>query len=509
MSEPTLNFHVQAGSTQFKVPTELIRKNFKTIQKLIEKQKRQAANDIANIKKNPSLPTAIKLEMIRKIIRSFEALEKKLKASINKDQEYRSRLLARLENLQELTKFTVTRNHDQDITIDMEDNEHAIADDLEDEDPKSVKTKARKSMSGDEDKALDLHNPTLINWYRDQANLLIIDYLIKSNVSSEQSVGLKLLQSLSVSNPKYMKLIDYDLYETLNKVFLSIVEHHDLSLVIAWFEENRTALKKANSNIEFEINYCKFLSFIEEGRTDEAIKFSQVHLSPSGNINNYQENEHDSYLNNLKKLKEIGGLLVYLAINEHSSPSQPVGSFSTSMVKHSARFHDYEKLLSDDRWIFLSECFMENFTKLYGISRNFPLFIYLSAGLSSLKTKSCYCNNDNTIFVNHKQPHEEVGSLKDRKYRGPNHYYKRLNRINNCPVCSPELFKLSRNLPYAQLITSIFNNPYKLPNGNIYPIDKLTTPSSLKNSGSGSSIIEDPLTKEVFALSECVRVYPA
>lgn len=499
MSEPTLNFHVQTQLTNLKVPTELIRKNFKSIQKLIEKQKRQVTNEISNIKKNPNLPATIKLEMIRKLIKGFESFEKKLEAAVKKDKEYRSRLDARLENLQELTKYTITRETKPEVKDD--DNEHAIIDDDE---------PTTKEMKQDDDKVLDLHNTNLINWYRDQTNLLIIDYLIKSNVSSERSVGLKLLKSLSASSPKYMKLIDYDLFDTFNKVFVSILERHDLSLVIAWFEDNRSSLKKIASNLEFEINYCRFLSLIEEGRTDEAINFSREKLSPGGNRNNYQDNEVGNYDKNLTTLKEIGGLLVYLAINETPSVSDlDSGSFSTSLVKNSKRFHEYEKLLSDDRWVNLSECFIENFTKLYGISKNYPLFIYLSAGLSSLKTKSCYCNRENTIFVDDKRPVDEIQSSNNRKLRGPNYYYRLLKKINNCPVCSPELFKLSRNLPYAQLITNIFNNPYKLPNGNIYPMDKLTTSDDLRNLTSSICKIKDPLTSEIFSVSDCVRVYPA
>lgn len=103
--------------------------------------------------------------------------------------------------------------------------------------------------------------------------------------------------------------------------------------------------------------------------------------------------------------------------------------------------------------------------------------------------------------------------MNDPKYRGPNHYYKLLNKINNCPICSPELFKLSQNLPYAQLITSIFNNPFKLPNGNIYPFDKLLVPTdkylSEKNTLLRANKVKDPLTREIFTIDSCIRVFPA
>ncbi|KAK6886675.1 Protein FYV10 [Candida tropicalis] len=448
MTEPTLNFHIQTHQTQFKIPVELIKKNFKSIQKLIEKQKKQLTEDINKIKKIKNLSNESKLELIQKLIKNFEIFNKKLINSIKKDEEFRSRLIARLENLQELEKFVI-------------------------------------------------HS----------------DNLSESN------------------NGKLMKLIDYDLFENFNKVFVSIIQNHDLTLIISWFNENRNALKKINSNLEFEINYCKFLTLIENGDINEAINYSREHLSSYGNKENYpDERDNLNHLINLERLKSLGGLLVFRSMEQQQEEDLQNSNqltFSNKLMINSIQFKEYQKLLSNERWESLSQCFIENFTKLYGITKNYPIYIYLSAGLSSLKTKSCYHNSENTIFKDlntlssdnmdtdklQDLSDEENIVLSDKKYRGPNYYYQLLNKINNCPVCSPELFKLSQNLPYAQLITSIFNNPFKLPNGNIYPFDKLLSPNdkylSEKNTLLRLNQIKDPLTKEIFSIDNCIRVFPA
>ncbi|KAK6465712.1 CTLH/CRA C-terminal to lish motif domain-containing protein [Scheffersomyces coipomensis] len=542
MNEPTLNFHVQTNISQFKIPNELIKKNFKTIQKLIEKEKKQLTDDVSKIRKNPKLSKEMKLGMIQKIIRNFEGFQKKLKVAIERDQELQSRIIARIDHLSLLNDYCLAQDQtpitkskggkDGEEDGDDEDDHH----DHDDEKEESTAAPPKD----DNDKYLNLRDPNLINWYRDQTNLLIIDYLIKSNTGTGENIGLVLLNSLSESNPKYKKLIDYDLFENFNKVYVSIMEHHDLSLIIEWFSENKNLLKKLNSNLEFEINYCKFLSLIEKGDVNEAIKFSNIYLSPYGNKDNYQQNDLINHTNNFSRMKQIGGLLVYLSLNtKNNSNNTPAASIfantanrlmsSSNMLINSPRFHEYEKLLSDERWESLSKCFIENFTKLYGISKNYPIFVYLSAGLSSLKTKSCYHNTENTIFRNVPATNEtestketandenvykkDLAVLTNKKYRGPNQYYKLLNKINNCPVCSPELFKLSRNLPYAELITNIFDNPFKLPNGNIYPFDKLLNPSekflSEKNTLLRMNKIKDPLTREIFLIDNCVRVYPA
>lgn len=503
MSEPTINFHIQTKITQFKVPTELIKKNFKSIQKLIEKQKKATEDDIRKIKNSSKLSTQLKLALIHKNIKSFEQFSLKLQSLINKDQSYASRILARLENFKELEEFTVNRNKSY--------TEYG-SDGTDKRDISNV------GALDEDDQNLDLHHMNLINWYREQTNLLIIEYLIKSNSRRDSNIGIQLLKCMSKTNPKLTKLIDYDLLDSFNRIYVSIVKEHDISLVISWFNENRAFLKKVNSNLEFEINYCKFLSLVEKGEVTEAIKFSKENLSCYGNMENYQEQERENLEENLRKLKEIGGFLIYLAIGgKQTSMENSSVPFSTRMITHSPRYKEYEKVLSNERWDSLSKCFIDNFVNLYGISRNHPLFIYLSAGLSSLKTKSCYCNTENSIFktdeLNSISQSNEPLILTDKKYRGPNYYYKLLKKINHCPVCSPELYKLSRNLPYAQLITSIFNNPFKLPNGNIYPFDKLLVPSekylSEKNDLLRMGKVKDPLTKEEFLIDECVRVYPA
>lgn len=476
MNQPSINFHTQTRLAQFRIPTELARKNFKTVQKLIEKQKKHITDEISKIKKL-SLSAKEKLELIDREIAVFENFQKKLKASVAQDEEYRLRFEARLENLHVLDDCVLPQP-------------------TEEQDPN--------------DRYLDLHSSALINWYRDQTNLLVVDYLIKSNASPTKNMGLLLLQNLAELNPKLKKLIDYDLYENFNKVYMSIVADHDLSLVKYWLTENKSFLKKSNSNLEFEINYSQFLSYVEKGNIGEAIYFSQSVLSPYCNVDNYLDSDLTNCDNNRRRMNESGGLFLLSAIEGEEE------SFSSSQIKTMDRFKSYEKLLSDERWHNLAQVFCDNFASLYGLSKNYPFFIYLSAGLASLKTKSCYKDVDNTIFNLAKKSSTTPISnnvLTDRKYRGPDQYHKLLHNINNCPICSPEMYELSSNLPYAQLLTNVFNNPFKLPNGNIYPFDKLLEPLekylSEKNTLLRMGKVKDPLTREVFHIDNCVRVYPA
>ncbi|CAN3371497.1 hypothetical protein DIURU_000211 [Diutina rugosa] len=480
----SVNFHVASRQSQFRVPSELIRINFKHVQRLIEKQRLAVDAEVAKIKAADLSPPE-RLAALRKTIRGFETFQKKLRQALDKDRDYHARLEARRAHLCQLAQW------------------------------------AKPSPDGD--MVLNLHNPNLIQWYRAEHMALIVDYLIKSYVppspsstsgkrfkSDSENSGLKLLASIKDNYPGLDKLIDHDIFALFNRIFVSIVQEHDLDLVVAWFNDNKSFLKKNHSNLEFEINYCKFLSLIDQGEVKQAIVYSQTHLSVYSNRDHYGDGGQAMYEANSAKLKHIGGLLVYVSMKEEPSGEK---------VALMPRYRQYQQLLSNERWVSLSQCFMDNFNQLYGIPHHFPLYTYLSAGLVTLKTKSCYHNHTNTIFGNqangsgHNTPAHDVWGMVDRKFRGPNHYYHALKKINHCPVCSPELFQLARGLPYAQLITNVFNNPFKLPNGNIYPFDKLLAPSD--NHLDEKSIllrknsIKDPLTHQVYNISDCVRVYPA
>ncbi|OBA19651.1 hypothetical protein METBIDRAFT_46353 [Metschnikowia bicuspidata var. bicuspidata NRRL YB-4993] len=489
MSEPTLSFAVQTHRVQFVVPSELIKKNIKIIQKQIEKSKKLVTEEISRIKKCSLLTAAEKLASVKRLIKVYDHHHKKLAMAVQKDQDYRLRLAYRAERLSELKNYTV---------------------------------RAR----GGSEKVLDLHNESLISWYRDETNLLIVDYLLKSNVKKDVNFGLEVLEKLELrSRLSFSKLIDHDVYSSYNRVHRSIREDHDLEAISTWYNDNRTALKKVGSNLLFEIHYCKYLSLIESGDPFQATAYSKKYLAPYARRENYGHNEDEIFVKNRDRLTRLGSLLVCISSLSMSAEtlqnlSPPPGSLIASLlsqlvVAQPGELNHYNRILTEEYWQGLSECFTKDYTKVYGIPQTYPLFVYLSAGLSSLKTKSCFCNRQNTIFEAGKcdgvLDNLDSSSLRDLSLRGPNQYYKLLQKINQCPVCSPELYSLSQTLPYAQLITSIYNNPFKLPNGNIYPFDKLLNPEGKfeRDNLVRNGKVRDPLTHEIFFIDDCVRVFPA
>lgn len=142
----------------------------------------------------------------------------------------------------------------------------------------------------------------------------------------------------------------------------------------------------------------------------------------------------------------------------------------------------YRSLLDNSRWQSLVEHFKQENYSLFQLNSVSVFSVVLQAGLSALKTPHCYRKSG---------------------LRNP-----------ECPLCSPLLNELARQLPYphcsqSKLICSIsgqplneHNPPMMLPNGYIYGENSLRLMAA-KNNGQ----IRCPKTQEEFGIDEVEKVY--
>lgn len=146
------------------------------------------------------------------------------------------------------------------------------------------------------------------------------------------------------------------------------------------------------------------------------------------------------------------------------------------------RKEPYRSMLDKSRWHELIELFKEENCKLYQLNTVSVFSVVIQAGLSALKTPHCYLKTG--------------------------------QRNPECPLCSPLLNQLAKELPYphcsqSKLICSISgqpmnenNPPMMLPNGYIYGEMSLKEMSAKDNGR-----IRCPKTNEVFDLNEVAKVY--
>ncbi|KAH3670319.1 hypothetical protein WICMUC_004888 [Wickerhamomyces mucosus] len=444
---PSLDFHLKLQESSFRVPYEAIRRNFRTIQKLDERELKKIEEIKKSLKKSKTKEEKDKVK--KQLLISLRSFEKKLKARKATEDELISRINCRISKLKELDELQKSAN--------------------------LIKSSTEEVGEITKDKVL--------NWYRDQTNLLIIGYLLKTNLSidEEQNLGLKLLKSLKVE-----RLIDYDIILISNRISNSILRGN-LTELVAWMNENKSYLGKIKSDLEFQTRLQEYIELIRDQDMKRAVSTFNNHLK------SFSKTKFD-------EIQIASGLLIFnpLSIKEMLNKHKKKDGFKNNLV--SKTFKKYSDLFSNERYEYLSKLFLQIYYKMNGIPDNDPLLVYLSLGISSLKTKACQCSSSREIL-----PFETVLNAKLNKEDIPSP-----QSISKCPVCSMEVNQLSYELPYSHNERSyLFDNPVMLPNGNIFDKTKLLSFAKLKHPDVfNENKLLDPITSEVFDINQLVIMFP-
>jgi macrophage erythroblast attacher len=426
LDEPSVDFHLRTQQANFRVPYELLRKNIKDIQKLDEKQFRKIAELTSDLSKND----VDKKAKLRQIIASMKHYEKKMRARYDAEQELISRIKTRIAKLTELKTL-------------------------------------KEAISADKDhKDADVNRERLLSWYRDQTNLLIVEYLLRNNVTKGDNPGLALLKDL-----KFDELVDSDIILKSNQISNSILLNHDLIPLIGWIQENKSYLKKTKSSLEFQSRFQEYIEFIKKGEISSALSIFNSHLAGFTRTN-------------FEEIRLASGLLIFL--HDDCLTEEP-------------KLKKYVDLFSEERYKYLSDLFLEIYYKMYGIPQDDPLLVYLSVGISTLKTKSCKCASTDKEDLNFETLLKKKMNQREDPSNPNNH---------NCPVCSLEMNQLSEQLPYSHNVESfLFDNPVMLPNGNIFDKTKLISyTKGLKTLAEDE--LMDPITSTTFKIDDLVTMYP-
>lgn len=141
----------------------------------------------------------------------------------------------------------------------------------------------------------------------------------------------------------------------------------------------------------------------------------------------------------------------------------------------------YRSLLDRSRWLSLVEHFKRDNYNLFQLNSVSVFSVVLQAGLSALKTRHCYKNSG--------------------------------QKNRDCPICSPPLNELAKNLPYphcsqSKLICTIsgqplneHNPPMMLPNGYTYG------EKSLQLMMDRDGMITCPKTKKNYHIDDALKVF--
>lgn len=241
---------------------------------------------------------------------------------------------------------------------------------------------------------------------RQRVDRMLIDYFLRCGF-------YETAQELATKS-KIQDMTNIDIF-LIEKDIVDSLKNRDTSKCLAWCNEHKSKLKKVNSNLEFMLRQQEFIEMVRTQKCIDAVHHARkyfVNLTP-------------------QQLVDVQKSMVLLAYVKSSDSSV------------------YQELLNESRWDFLIDIFKSDNYKIHQLPQTSSFNAVLQAGLSALKTPTCF---------------RKVQSIKNP----------------NCPVCQTNLNTIAKPLPYAHCSNSKLicassgealnehNIPMMLPNGFVY-----------------------------------------
>ncbi|CAH9065459.1 unnamed protein product [Cuscuta europaea] len=184
-------------------------------------------------------------------------------------------------------------------------------------------------------------------WNRNRLNRILVDYMLRMSYYDTATKFAEL------SNIK--ELVDIDVFYEAKKV-IDALHNKEVAPALAWCAENKARLKKSKSKFEFQLRLQEFLEMVRAENMMRAIMYARKYLAPWGSTH----------------LKELQRVMTTLAFKSNTECAI------------------YKVLFEAKQWDYLVDQFKQEFCKLYGMTLEPLLNIYLQAGLCALKTPFCY-----------------------------------------------------------------------------------------------------------------------
>ncbi|KAL5569187.1 hypothetical protein UlMin_025762 [Ulmus minor] len=187
----------------------------------------------------------------------------------------------------------------------------------------------------------------LSDWNNIRLKRILVDYMLRM---SYYDTAAKLAESSNIQD-----LVDIDVFQEAKKV-IDALQNKEVAPALAWCADNKSKLKKSKSKFEFQLRLQEFIELVRAENNIRAITYARKYLAPWGS----------TYLKELQRV------------------------FVTLAYKSTTECATYKVLFEPKQWDYLVDQFKQEFCKLYGMTLEPLLNIYLQAGLSALKTPYCY-----------------------------------------------------------------------------------------------------------------------
>ncbi|GAA5967178.1 hypothetical protein JCM11641_000464 [Rhodosporidiobolus odoratus] len=217
-----------------------------------------------------------------------------------------------------------------------------------------------------------IQDPAYPAWARKRLSHQLVDYMLRADTPFSETAKV-LAREEGIE-----ELVDADLWQDMAKVERGLAQKK-LDEVLSWVGENRTALKKLKSPLEFTIHLQAYIELCRCRDLLGAMTYARKHLSPAAvaEMNGAEESDaNTSGVSNKEGkttscMEELSRAMALLAYPPDT----------TCVV--------YQQLYSPHRWTTLTSLFRTTFLTLHSLPPDPLLHITLQAGLASLKTPIC------------------------------------------------------------------------------------------------------------------------
>lgn len=294
-----------------------------------------------------------------------------------------------------------------------------------------------------------VNSDSFSSWNRKRLYRLLVDYLLRSGFHKS---AVKLTESSGSS-----LLSDVELMLEARQIEESLA-NGSCTQCLSWCLDNKSALKKAESQLEFHLRLQEYVELVRAQKLGQAMVYLRKHFKVFA-------------ASSIGQIQEASALLVY---NPHSVDFS--GDGGKALLK-------YRYYFEPERWQNLILTFRKDFYQLAGLSRQAQLIVSLQAGLSALKTPFCYdkeCYNVNCPVCDSRTYGQLAAKL-------PNAHH-----VNSCTVC-----RISGEIMNED------NPPMVLPNGMVYSQKALLAISESRD----DDMVEDPRTRQLFDVKSLRKVH--
>ncbi|XP_076909593.1 protein MAEA homolog [Bidens hawaiensis] len=274
-------------------------------------------------------------------------------------------------------------------------------------------------------------------WNNTRLNRILVDYMLRM---SYYDTATKLAETSNIQD-----LVDIEIFYEAKKV-IDALRNKEVAPALAWCADNKSRLKKFKSKFEFQLRLQEFIELVRSENNMQAIIYARKYLSPWA----------------ATYMKEFQKVFVTLAYTSNTG------------------LELYKVLFEPKQWDYLMDQFKQEFCRLYGMTLEPLLNIFLQAGLSALKTPLCY-EDDCT-------KEDPLSQESFRKLATPLPFSKQHHSKLVCYI-TKELMDTE-------------NPPLVLPNGYVYSTKALEEMAS-NNNGK----ITCPRTGEVYSYTEVTKAF--